>query len=150
MELRLAHGRDLRDTLRAERDRLPSAEIFQNPQMRRHAASSPPRVSPAVASPPRLEFSHNSLSAAERFERALAEPAARSAGSPSSRADGFLERLQAAEAHSPPYPTPESRSPPNFAQGSIHVYQKDSSLAPRGTNELKGWHREREVRAELW
>ena len=42
----------------------------------------------------------------------------------------------------PPYLTPDSRSPPNYARGSNDVQYKDSCLVPRAMeNDARLWHR---------
>ena len=143
----LSHGRDLRDTLLAERDRPAASTSPPPPQIR--------VVQPAGAPQPRVEF----MSAAHQFERQLLEPPRPSAVDwPPWQGANFLSRLEAAEARdahsSPPSRThgllPESRSPPNFPQGRYSVQHKDSCLLPRCDVLPHHGRRPGQVRAELW
>ena len=110
------------------------------------------------AAQPRVEF----MSAAHQFERQLLEPPR-----PTEvewpgwvQNANFLSRLEAAEARDAPYVTsppsanhglrPESRSPPNFAQGRFDVRYKDSCLVPRCDVIPHHGRRPGSVRANLW
>ena len=136
-DLPLSHGRDLRQLLQ-ERQRtelLNGASGDKNVVMR----------SPPMVTPPSSAFAEH-LSPGEQFERQLA-------GKPA--ADGFLARLQAAEALSPTLKRfellPDSRAPPNWPQGSRDIRYKDSALVPRNLNEPRVWHRVTgEARVGLW